>query len=418
MAFNVPDELADSFGYMYSKQSGLIVFLMKSAIQTYMVDDVDTACTDSKKILCGSTFFAPMNMYQKAYVWGHEILHCIFNHPHLILQWQNKGDVTGKLKDGTIKTYPFINKIAQIAFDLLVNDFLFNCGFKQEHAPSCRTWDTNIGGWKDLEDDLYVRVYDIASNGGQNKPNDGGEPGDGTGKPCGGASDVIPKERDHASGNYEKHVKEALEDLAKQHGTIAGGMQALVNRIAPTRMDWRDIVRPMVRSVTGKGKQDWARVNRVLLPIGMVEPQSVGRRAGTICLAIDTSGSVGNEERQYFLGAMGEIFKQCKPKRLIVLEVDAIVHRVTEIKHPGQLRNFEIEVTEKSGLRGNGGTDMREVKHWQEEEGEKPELTIILTDMGTPFPHSRGPSKRVVWIATTATVAPEEAGETVRLWMR
>ena len=407
----IPDELAVAYAFMRKRHSSFVVYLIKRPLRTIMDESVNTAGTDGKNIFVSPSFFASMTFDKQAFVWCHEIVHCMLDHAGLHYGWRQMGTVTGRLHSGTIVTYPYNNTVTQQAFDYLINDMLINCGFTVEQMGTGGLHDVSLGRWTDHEADIYVRLYKRLDDQGKVPPPNappGGGPGKG-GDDCQPAPPVVfnPAEKDAA-------LKEALTQLAKDRGDMAGNLRMLVERVAPTRTDWREIVRPMIKSSIGRGKRDWARPDLPLLSLKMVEPANISRRAGVVCLGLDTSGSVSKKEREVWLGSLADMFKQTKPKEIILLEVDARVHQATHIKNPTQLRDF-IEKAQNKGLRGNGGTDMRVIGQWLRDKEISPSLTIVLTDGYTPFPSSIEPSKRVVWVSTTEAKAPPHAGETVRI---
>lgn len=421
MAFVVPDDLAEAFGYIYRNHGPFASFMLGKPLRLLCHDIPGYAFLAGNDIHCNQEFFGTLTHQQQSFIICHEIAHRILRHSEILRGWQQAGKVTGQLKNGQKITFPYSNFVAQHTLDYLINDMLLMHGFTSEHTPKELLWNPDkFGGWLDVEHDIYVRVYEAYKN--DDKIDKQGEPTDkarGGDKPGEGGEDIIPAEQEKLPDAIEtKLIQEALKKISgKLPGHQAGKFMELIERVAPTRIDWRDIVRPRIQSVLGTGKLAWDQLDRRYLSLPMIAPKTIGRRAGFVVLAMDTSGSISKDECRYWLGALTEIIGRCAPKRLIVLEVDTQVASVTEIKNKQELKNYIRGVGEDHGLRGRGGTNMCAIGQWLNDHKYKPDLTIILTDGYTPFPYDMTPSKDVVWVMTTTVVAPANAGRSVRMLM-
>jgi predicted metal-dependent peptidase len=182
-------------------------------------------------------------------------------------------------------------------------------------------------------------------------------------------------------------------------------------------MNWTDVVKPKMRDATRLARRTWTKVDRRAFAMKTVlQGRDDSKRAGTVVLVMDTSGSVGGKEQAQWLGALKDMCHATNPKVLWLLEVDAVVKRATDLSNKRDLQEFVHDNSSgKKGLRGGGGTDMRKAYEWMEENGVKSDLTVFLTDGWTPFPDDYGPSKDVVWVVTTSRPVPVAAGRSVRM---
>jgi predicted metal-dependent peptidase len=113
---------------------------------------------------------------------------------------------------------------------------------------------------------------------------------------------------------------------------------------------------------------------------------------GTVVLGIDTSGSISNSMLQYFASHLNSILDTCKPEKVYVVYCDSAVDHVDEFTAEDLPVHLEMH--------GGGGTDMREVVAWAEENVDDPSVCIIFTDMYTPFPDSE-PAFPLLWASVT-----------------
>ena len=85
------------------------------------------------------------------------------------------------------------------------------------------------------------------------------------------------------------------------------------------------------------------------------------------------------------------VLEKYKPKRIIIVDCDAKIHRWEEIADESELEDKAL---------GGGGTDFRPVFERIEEEMLEPDLMLYLTDGYGLFPSER-PSYPVVWGSIT-----------------
>ena len=400
MAFPIPDELDAVWAVTHQSQKQFAAYLLNRPLHLVLVKDDPkfTLAATGYNILVGSIYIAGLSYVDACTALCHEIVHDMYGHPKMMAQWHNAGTVKGR---------PFVNQIAQFALDYIVNDTLWKCGMSIPH-----TWlhDQKIAKWTDDEAETYAKLYDMYE-----KNNMVPSPGGGIG--CGG-EDITPADGidTDTDGIARRNmvVRKALAEIdpKKMRGVMAGDLERLVERLSPTNVDWRDVVRPRVASVTGREQSTWSRLNRSSYVTGTPLPGKRGTRAGDIVVIADTSGSIGRKEQEKFMSACIEMFTSCKPKSVRLLEIDVVLHRERLIHNLEEMK--DIMRPEKNGLIGGGGTDMRKAWQWMRENKVTPDLVIVLTDMYTPFPSSEAPAREVIWISTTrAMVAPAEAGRTV-----
>lgn len=404
----LPAPLYDAVSYLYATQADLTAAAMSAPLSHRMsLDKNMTAYIQNKMVTCGQHFFNTMGHIDQAFVLAHEWMHYILQHRYLLKRWIDDEQVTGRRHKGAPEvTYPFDMKTAQKALDLVVNDALLHMGFKEVPKPGSH--EPRIGSMKDLECDVYIRLYEY-------EPPKQDEPENGQG-PGWVLAAGVGEDPDPADQAIIREFVDAMTEKLTAMGKSPGSFRCMMDKVLAPKINWLRYIQPRYAAVCGTGRAVWVPPDRQMFALGLYQQSQQGRCSGTVVVIVDTSGSVGRNERSAFLAGLVSMTLTVMPKRLIVLEIDASVRRSSEFTKYKDVVKWADEVRERDGFRGGGGTNMRKGYEWiQEQATLVPDLTIYLTDGGTPFPDDLGRSKRVVWVSTTTVEAPAHAGETVRI---
>lgn len=138
---------------------------------------------------------------------------------------------------------------------------------------------------------------------------------------------------------------------------------------------------------------------------GFYLPSLDSRRMGDLVLAVDSSGSITDEEWSAFLSLVNHVTVDCQPRTTLVLICDVRIQAVHEFERgdtpaPDQLK-----------LVGGGGTDFRPVFQHIEDENLQPTCLIYFTDLDVRFPDEE-PAYPVLWV-TNSTRTSVPFGEVV-----
>lgn len=178
------------------------------------------------------------------------------------------------------------------------------------------------------------------------------------------ARDIMEHEKSHGRGSVPGELVRNAEEILKG-----------------TRVDWKKDMRAAVsrsvRTVRGRKQYDTKTHNRRLANVSKYIFPGTVTPTPNISIAVDTSGSMGQTELGLALGQIQSILNQAGSKsRVDFIAVDA---HSTE---PSELKKLS-DVT----LKGGGGTDMGvAIKSFDERKKNRPDLGIIVTDGGTPWP--------------------------------
>jgi predicted metal-dependent peptidase len=168
------------------------------------------------------------------------------------------------------------------------------------------------------------------------------------------------------------------------------------------KQDWRALLREFV-TATSPCDYRWTPPNRRFIASGLYLPSVERAGVGIIVVAVDTSGSIGEEELEQFAGEINAISDEAKPAAIHIVYCDAVVQSIQQF---GPSEPVELEP------RGGGGTDFRPVFEWVEANQIAPACLIYLTDLCCRS-YPQAPEYPVLWVTDSRRTAP--FGETIRI---
>jgi predicted metal-dependent peptidase len=326
--------------------------------------DCPTAATDGKRLIYNPNWFADLSAEEAQGVVAHEVMHCALAH-----HARRHG------RDPTCWN---------IAADLSVNPLLLDAGFR---LPSGRLV-PGEGTYRELPQGQSAEEYYALLPRGQPCEQEGkGRPGGDPGscgvvlEPRGGS----PAETRRAEAEWKVAVIQAQE-IARQRGSLSGGLARMVQQILRPQVDWRDVLREFVAQ-HARNDYAWAPPNRRFIHAGLYLPGLRSEELGHVVLAVDTSGSIGRDELDRF-AAETQAILDAYDCTLTIMYHDSRVQRVeTWRAADGPLTLHPI---------GGGGTDHRPVFEHIEREGIDATCAICLTDLESSFP-AIAPAYPVLW---------------------
>lgn len=346
-------------------------------------NDVPIAATDGSSLMLNPETFFKYNLYERVFIVAHEIMHCILNHCEMSYKFNLRGKVP--YNDGT--ELPFDHKTMNISTDLVINDILVESMIGQFN----KDWlhDEDKAKHTDSALDVYRKLYKKRPPGG-NCFDEHLEPGTSQGKQ--------PSETKRSAQEWQTAVA-AAANIAKAQGKLPAGsalahfFDEVLNPVVP----WSDKIQSFFARKIGSGSYDWRRPDRRLVVRDIYAPGRTGHGAGLVIVAVDTSGSITPQVLQQFFAEMVGILEDVRPKRLMVMWIDAAVHAVDEVEEPGDLMNLKP--------RGGGGTDFRPAFSWVAKENVEPDALVYLTDGYGVFPQA-APTYPVLWGNITPNLSP------------
>jgi predicted metal-dependent peptidase len=153
--------------------------------------------------------------------------------------------------------------------------------------------------------------------------------------------------------DIDKKIFKVAEGLnANERGTIPADMQRMIEEYLEElegHVDWKRFIKTKIQEI-GRGQYTTARVNRAYVQQGFYFPGQTGSRA-KIALALDTSGSISQDNIMEFLGELRSMLRIMPFLEIVLYGCDAAIQGKARIKG---LKNFRNDVNKV--LTGGGGT--------------------------------------------------------------
>ena len=168
-------------------------------------------------------------------------------------------------------------------------------------------------------------------------------------------------------------------------GTIPGDIQVFLEKLLKPKLPWNRILSKYIKSLT-KSDYTFRKPNRRFMPDYYL-PSLRSEKLLDIAIAIDTSGSVTQQDFDRMVSEIYGIFRMMKPTKMTVLHFDTDIKSVDEVKSLMDLKNIKFT--------GDGGTCIAPVVESAIEN--EPQLLLIFTD-GHFRSITAVPKMPVIWL--------------------
>ena len=354
--------------------------------------DVPIAATDGRFLLLNPETFFKYPLRQRVFIVGHEVCHNILNHMVTAYGFEKRGKVV--YNDGT--ELPYVNECLQWAMDYVINDMLVESGIG-ECPPDALHDPAKIKHNMSVIDAYRIVYKEQQKSGGKSSPK-GKSGGEGKSfdqhlKP--GTTDKVHAEvaKEQRSEQEWKQAVQAGMMQAQMQGKLPGAMKSMFMDVLEPAVSWQDHIEGFFARHVGSGSWNWRRPDRRLIvrKETIYAPSQSGHGAECVVVAADTSGSINNPTLDRFFAELRGILEDVRPKRLVLIWCDAIVHRVDELEDAQDLGTVRAKEAP-----GRGGTDFRPVFREIEHMGLDPDALVYLTDGQGAFPEA-SPRYPVLW---------------------
>jgi predicted metal-dependent peptidase len=315
-----------------------------------------TASTEGRHIFYNKEFFAPLSVAHIQFVLAHEILHNAFDH---------MGRREGR--------HP---KIHNWAADYCVNGQIVRD----------KIGDWKIPGINILHDTQYYgmgseEIYDILKDQNDEQLDKLGELLDQH------IDWTEPDENDDGSGNgrpvYTKdewssirdEMREAIMTAAQAAGAgnTPGLIQRMITDLVEPKMNWREILRQQIQSVI-KSDYTWMKPSRKGWHLSAVLPGSNVQDTIDICVCIDMSGSISDEQARDFLSEIKGIMEVYQDFKIKLWCFD------TQVYNEQDFDGYTIDEFDSYQPMGGGGTDFDVNWEYMKDHDIQPKKFIMFTD--------------------------------------
>jgi len=308
-----------------------------------------SACTNGEWIKFHPEFVSQLSDYEMTFVMAHEILH-----PALLHTSRANGREPKKWN---------------VACDIVVNYLLqeSKVGVMPEgliHRP-----DIYMSAKGQVE-----RIYDMIDM--KDYPND-------TDHVCSGDGSATDQE-----ANWKNRLHQAMQQ-AKAIGNMPGSLEKFVEELTEVKVSWQDQLRAFIMTTRGADRT-YAKRNRRHIANGLPLPGVEGYQMGEIVFAIDCSGSTSDQMVAQCGAELRSIQEELRPEKIHVVYWDTKIQKHEE---------FEPDDPLQVKVHGRGGTDVRCVWKFLEEQGIEPTHCVVATDLllGGKAAFGNEPDFPVLW---------------------
>ena len=291
-------------------------------------ETIPTACTNGTEIRYNPDFFMKLNEQERVFLIVHEAMHVALLHI-VRLNGRNR-------------------RKWNMAADYVINLMLDERGFKM---PKGGLLDPAFKGMS------TEQVYDLIPDP---------------------QAEDFPMDIEEAHGELgavEENVKEILvrasvasKMAGDKPGSIPGDIEIYLEKLLKPKLPWKTILRRFIQSFA-KDDYSFQRPNRRFFPKHIL-PGIKGEKLIDLAIAVDTSGSVTDEDFQRFVSEVSGILKMMQPDEMTLVQFDTKIKSVDSLKSLRDLSAVKFF--------GRGGTRIGPVLEWAKET--KPQLLLVFSD--------------------------------------
>jgi predicted metal-dependent peptidase len=353
-----------------------------------------TSATDAKSIFYNYEFVNELSLGQTQFLLAHEALHCALSHfarrhHRDRARWDIACDLAINpllLGEGLS---PTPNAIFLTEFEGMTAEEIYPMLDEHEHLEP--------------QDD---HIYDSdESEGGQSGQGDGEQrEGSKGGQESGSQPQqgengnkpppLTPEEKDQLSVQWSQRMAGAAQS-AMQAGKMSGILARMIEHLLQPQLPWRML---LARYMTATARNDY-NYSRPSRRDGDAIMPSLKSHELKVVVAVDTSGSISDDELEQFISEVNAIKSQANA-RITLLACDSEVDN----DGPWEYEQWEEFILPKE-FPGGGSTDFTPVFNWIDDQTIRPDLAVYFTDANGKFPGFE-PSYPVLWLVKGKTQVP------------
>lgn len=319
-------------------------------------DWMNTAATDGRSIFFNRSFFEKLTVKQVEFVIAHEILHNVFDHMN---RRENRNP-----------------RIFNIAADYCVNGQIVRDKIGDYNVPDIKIFhDPKYYGMgaEEVYDKIFEEQDEQELEALGQLLDDHIDWGNSDGK------NGQPQYSKEELRQIRDEIREATMQAAQAAG--AGNVPASVARMikdfTEPKMNWREILRQQIQS-TIKNDFSFMRPNRKGWHMNAILPGQQFQETIDICVSIDMSGSIGDEQAKDFLSEIKGIMEEYKDFKIKVWCFD------TKVYNEQDYDGYSMDEFDNYEPMGGGGTEFDVNWDYMKEHDINPKKFIMFTD-GYPW---------------------------------
>ena len=329
-------------------------------------DDCPTAYTNGRDDYYGRAFVDGLADSEFRFLILHETYHKLFKH---LTTWEH--------------LYKDDPKLANMACDYVINLMIADEN-RDMFAVMPKDAEGNAIG---LLDEKFrnmdtAQVYKILKQEQEDNPDDGDQ-GEGEGEGAGGGLDEHDWEgAQEMDADEQRELAQDIDQAVRQGALTAGkvgsGGNRAIDQLLQPEVNWREVLREFITE-TCRGNDDstWRQPSRRHLAMGILRPSGITERVGELVIAIDTSGSIGQQELTKCLSEIKGVCDMVKPESIRILYWDT---KVCSEEVYGSTGTPLEQLTQTTKPAGGGGTMVQCVPDYIRDKNINAQAVIVLTD--------------------------------------
>lgn len=327
---------------LMTKEDSAFFSTIVFSLNTHFNEELPTVWTDGLSIGINPNFFMSLTQEERVFLLVHEAMHVAYLH-------------MDRLQERNQKKW-------NIATDYVINHQLISRGFKM---PKGCLHNPNYANM--TSEEVYKKLKEEKNSS--------------------------YKEFDYLKAppkDIQEEVREILIRAAMQSkaandavGTIPGDLEIFIESLLKPQLPWQTILQRFLNKVK-KTDYTFKSPSKRFFPKYYL-PSLKNQASMDLSIAIDTSGSVSDEEFHFFISEVAGILKQINPEKISIIQFDTKIHSVAIVKN--------IRELEKLKFKGRGGTNIREVIDWAN--NNKPDVMLVFSDGYFAKPNQK---TKVPWV--------------------
>lgn len=333
-------------------------------------DSCHTAATDGRNIFYYPDFFEPLTDGQIVFVMMHEVLHVVLNH-------------LGRARFSSHKHH----QIGNLAADFAANQILVseNIGkhigsgyITKADLVAATKKEKDIKEMGTLYDPIYANmsyeeIYEDLLETAEELEKEGYI------KPMAGSGFDSHEDWDSLSEEEKQKIKDAIRDSVVSAangvgaGNVPGSMRRFLGDLLTPKLNWKQLLTKKIESQV-RSVRTYARLNRRASTSNFIFPSKAPEQGVTAVLAVDVSGSIGNQEIREFFTECVHLFETYANFKIGVLCFDTRGYNYQEYDQYNSDEILSYDLT------GGGGTDFSGIFKYLKELEIVPEQLVIFTD--------------------------------------
>lgn len=315
-----------------------------------------TAATDGRHIFYNHDFFKPLTIKQIEFVIAHEILHNVFD--HMSRREGRNPKIFNIAADYNVNGQIVRDKIGDTipAIQMYHNPDYY--GMSTEEI-----YDKLINEFDDDQLDKLGELLDEHIDW-ESAPEDGSE-------------------RPFYSKDELKGIRDEVRDATMQAAKAAGAgntpssVARMIKDLTEPKMNWREILRQQIQS-TIKNDFTFIRPSRKGWHMNAILPGTNYDETIDICIALDMSGSIGDDQAKDFLSEIKGIMQEYQDFTIKLWCFD------TEVYNEADFSGYTMDEFDNYEIKGGGGTEFDANWNYMKDRDIQPKKFIMFTD-GYPW---------------------------------